>query len=180
MKKFITSVLLLFTIISFAQDQPTKEQTLKWIMGKIGKYGFAVDVPLVDNGKTWYYSYEYFSHPVRNFHCQSPKNGGVDTLVIFGYMSACIPGCGIKDIKAVKDYELGKIFTSEITNIKFDEKRPEIRLYSQRKIDGLHDETRTSYEFPLILNWDMEPNLKERMIKALQALIKFNSSKEPY
>ena len=162
---------LLLMLSSVTLKAQTKEETIKWIVEKINKYGqnLTVYVPRNKDDAT--------------IICTSTSDG----KTIEWKMNLTTPGIN-NDLGIHTNIQIDDIVNATIANDGEASGFSFIKCISSKKLqypsnDGsVANENRglKQNEFELYLNWDAEPDLLNRMLKAFTALISFNAPKEAF
>lgn len=161
-------ILFVFALFGFQAKSQTREETIKWIVEKINKYGQNISVSSADGRSTTFIS----TGDKDSIRVQYTfKIDGLDrtigefTNINFGD----ITNASLKD-----DNHFSYIKMSSSKELTF-------RWFDPGKDDDGVIDTQSHYNaIELYLNWDSEPDLLNRMQIAFTKLISFNAPKETF
>ncbi len=173
MKKmiFLLLVLQLFCVASIAQEKakPTKQETMDWIAGKFKAHINDSKYAGVTQHNTWSYQFIKYDGKIINYlENQLSDNDGKSQRTYY----------------AIDLTKVTAIVSSSENRIQIQGK--DAGCYNQKEdssdkrcgvIDLLFVDAK--YQWVLI-KFDDEPNLKERMIKAFQTLAEYNLAEKPF
>ena len=159
-RQFICTVLLLLTIISFAQTTPSKEATIKWISEKINKYGLSQsNAPC-----GWLFNYSSDLSVIKK-ECDCKTENLSDEDLYSSYIS-------FSSIYSFSEWKSGCAGEAKFFRIK---------TYGNKVSSNYGKDATIKQEsiFDLFLDWTAEPDLKTRFKNALDNLVKYNMETIP-
>ena len=159
MKKTLLLLFIFFCIQNTNAQEPTKQETMDWIVAKIKKY-------INKDGSTIYFSFGKIITEKYNFISQSNDKIEFDYLINDDYKERTV--IFLNKITSITSYEGAVIIYGDFigNNIKTE------RLVIFNNMGGTH---RGHWQF---LNFENEEDLLNRFIKAIKLLAKYNTQSD--
>lgn len=158
MKKIIITQLLLFIAITAFSQTPSKEETIEWIKTKLLNYGYSNDRSNSEHFIS-FFLFDYLENKIVEVNSDADITWDITWYVDRGYYYD----------KYVSIISLNDIIDASIL-------KNAICLHTYgKKVEFRYGSPMDA--FFLYLKWDMEPDLKDRFLKAFKALAEYNKQK---